>query len=71
MTFEGHAESVQSVAFSPDGMLVASGSMDETIKLWQVVDGQAHGTHHQRESHDPGRERRTGPAKGKDDANLL
>jgi WD40 repeat protein len=29
-----------SVAFSPDSTLLASGSWDKTIKLWQVADGQ-------------------------------
>jgi WD40 repeat protein len=35
----GHAERVYSVAFSPDGSLIASGSADTTIKLWRVADG--------------------------------
>jgi WD40 repeat protein len=35
----GHASSVTSVAFSPDGSLIASGSADYTIKLWRVSDG--------------------------------
>jgi len=35
----GHADSVNSVAFSPDGSLIASGSWDATIKLWRVLDG--------------------------------
>jgi WD40 repeat protein/subtilase family serine protease len=35
----GHTHSVNSVAFSPDGSLIASGSWDDTIKLWRVSDG--------------------------------
>jgi WD40 repeat protein len=35
----GHAESVSSVAFSPDGKILASGSYDKTIKLWSVETG--------------------------------
>jgi WD40 repeat protein len=29
-----------SVAFSPDGSMIASGSDDRTIKLWRVSDGE-------------------------------
>jgi WD40 repeat protein len=39
-TITGHAESVHSVAFSPDGQTLASGSGDDTIKLWNLVSGQ-------------------------------
>jgi hypothetical protein len=36
----GHTESVNSVAFSPDGRLLASGSwLTRTIKLWEVASG--------------------------------
>ena len=47
----GHSDSVQSLAFSPDGTLLVSGSADKTIKLWDVQIGGViktfHGhTHH-------------------------
>jgi WD40 repeat protein len=36
---KGHQDSVLSVAFSPDGKQIASGSMDKAIKVWNVADG--------------------------------
>jgi sugar lactone lactonase YvrE/nitrous oxidase accessory protein NosD len=38
-TLSGHTNWVRSVAFSPDGRLLASGSSDRTIKLWEVATG--------------------------------
>jgi WD40 repeat protein len=35
--FTGHSEEVVSVAFSPDGKTIASGSNDESVKLWEKL----------------------------------
>jgi len=40
MTLQGHKESVYTVAFSPDGKRIASGSYDEKIKLWDTQTGK-------------------------------
>ncbi|KAM7210635.1 hypothetical protein V8F06_013974, partial [Rhypophila decipiens] len=38
-TFEGHKDWVESVAFSPDGQRVVSGSGDGTVKIWDAASG--------------------------------
>ena len=38
-TFVGHTEPIPSVAFSPDGKYVLSGSDDQTLKLWNIAKG--------------------------------
>ncbi|MBI4585512.1 MAG: hypothetical protein HY717_15975 [Planctomycetes bacterium] len=38
-TLKGHVETVYQVAFSPDGLLLASTSFDKTAKLWKASDG--------------------------------
>ena len=46
LTLEGHSENVSSAAFSPDGKILASGSWDDTIKLWNPTTGQHLTTFH-------------------------
>ena len=39
-TLRGHTNCVYTLAFSPDGKTLASGSMDQTVKLWDTATGQ-------------------------------
>ena len=36
-TLEGHTSAIQSLSFSPDGTILASGSEDSTVVLWNVA----------------------------------
>jgi len=36
---QGHSSSVYTVSFSPDGKIIASGSSDNTVKLWETGSG--------------------------------
>jgi WD40 repeat protein len=39
-TLTGHSDMVTSVVYSPDGRYLASGSWDNTIKIWEVATGK-------------------------------
>lgn len=39
VVLEGHTAEVQSIAYSPDGKWIASGSDDQTIKIWDAAQG--------------------------------
>src|SRR5207244_2418061 len=39
--FKGHTSQINSVAFSPDGTLVVSGSSDETVRVWDSQTGDS------------------------------
>jgi WD40 repeat protein len=40
-TLTGHSKQVYSIAISPDGQTLASGSLDDTIKLWHLPTGKS------------------------------
>ncbi len=37
---QGHKDCIYSVAWSPDGKIIASGSYDKMVKLWDVASGK-------------------------------
>jgi WD40 repeat protein len=39
-SFKGHASLLQSVALSPDGQRLVTGSRDFTVKVWDVESGE-------------------------------
>jgi len=39
-TLEGHKDYVHCLASSPDGKVLASGSADGTVRLWEVPSGK-------------------------------
>src|SRR5207244_10836988 len=39
VTLKGHSDAINAVAFSIDGKTLASGSSDNTVKLWDVSTG--------------------------------
>jgi len=41
LTLTGHTEGVNSLAYSPDGTRIVSGSYDKTLKVWDAATGQA------------------------------
>jgi WD40 repeat protein len=41
-TLEGHCDSISAVVFSPNAQLIASASVDGTIRLWDTMTGLCH-----------------------------
>ncbi|NEQ80518.1 MAG: hypothetical protein F6K26_09740 [Moorea sp. SIO2I5] len=41
---KGHTGIVRSIAISPDGKILVSGSPDKTVMVWDVLTGQSLGT---------------------------
>ena len=39
-TLNGHSDIIKALSFSPDGRILASGSLDQTIKLWEIPSGK-------------------------------
>ncbi|MFQ5779914.1 MAG: WD40 repeat domain-containing protein, partial [Nitrospiria bacterium] len=41
VSLEGHGDIIRSVAFSPDGKLLVTGSYDKTVRIWDLETGRA------------------------------
>jgi WD40 repeat protein len=41
-TLHGHTQPVRQIVYSPDGSLLASASLDGTVRLWSMPDGESH-----------------------------
>ena len=48
---QGHTKVVNSVAFSPKGDFIVSGSDDNTVKVWSTLDGTCTSTLEVRDSY--------------------
>ncbi|GER90500.1 hypothetical protein KDW_46620 [Dictyobacter vulcani] len=42
--YRGHKAAVTTLAWSPDGRYLASGSVDKTVQVWQIINGALHYT---------------------------
>jgi len=40
LTYYGHTNAIQALAWSPDGKRLASGSWDTTVQVWNATTGQ-------------------------------
>jgi eukaryotic-like serine/threonine-protein kinase len=40
LTYSGHTDAVKGVSWSPDGKLIASGSLDRTVRVWNSTTGK-------------------------------
>jgi WD40 repeat protein len=40
-TFRGHRALIRTAAFTPDGLTLVSGSVDRTVRIWDVKTGEA------------------------------
>lgn len=38
--YRGHTQLVTTLAWSPDGTRIASGSADRTVQIWQAEEGE-------------------------------
>jgi WD40 repeat protein len=41
-TFEGHEDSVTCCCLTPDGQKLITGSLDKTVRVWDIAEGREH-----------------------------